>query len=81
LVDQRRPGACQDDRGSRAGRLHGTAVVDRALGKTGTADGDLAAILTHQASSATGPQAGPQDHILAQVTAEWTDFGDRGVRQ
>jgi len=62
-------------------RLHGDAVVDRALGQAGTAgrfaEGDLAAILTHQATRAPGPasRAG-EDHTLAQGTAGWAGFGE-----
>ena len=57
-------------------RLHGDAVVDRALGQAGTAgrfaEGDLAAILSHQATAAPGPagRAG-EGHTLAQGTAGW----------
>jgi Mu transposase, C-terminal domain len=60
--------------------LHGRTVLDRALGEAGTAgrfaDGDLAAILAHQAASAPGPsiRAG-EDHTLAQGTAGWAGFG------
>lgn len=56
--------------------LHGTDTVDRALGTAATAgrfaDGDLAAILTHQATTTGGPvsQAG-EGHTLAQGTAGW----------
>ena len=43
-------------------RLHGDAVVDRALGQAGTsgrfAEGDLAAILSHQATALPGPAGG-----------------------
>jgi hypothetical protein len=54
-------------------RLHGDTVVDRALGQAGLAgrfaEGDLAAILTHQATALPGPagRAG-EDHTLAQGT-------------
>lgn len=65
-------------------RLHGTAVVDRALGQAATAgrfaDGDLAAILTHQATSATGPpNQASESHTLAQGTAGWAGFGETEV--
>ncbi|HSZ28136.1 MAG TPA: hypothetical protein VK784_00085 [Pseudonocardiaceae bacterium] len=44
------------------------------------ADGDLAAILTHQAQATPGPlsQAG-EGHTLAQGTAGWAGFGDTEV--
>ena len=56
--------------------LHGAAAVDQALGRAATAgrfaDGDLAAIIAHQATAADGPdcQAGEQ-RTLAQGTAGW----------
>jgi Mu transposase, C-terminal domain len=56
--------------------LHGAAATDRALGQAAAAgrfaDGDLAAILAHQASAASGEpsQAGEQSS-LAQGTAGW----------
>jgi hypothetical protein len=65
-------------------RLHGDTVVDRALGQAGLAgrfaEGDLAAILTHQATALPGPagRAG-EDHTLAQGTAGWAGFGDTGL--
>jgi hypothetical protein len=65
-------------------RLHPAAVVDRALGQAATAgrfaDGDLTAILTHQAQTTPGPlsQAG-EGHTLAQGTAGWAGFGDTEV--
>lgn len=65
-------------------RLHGEQVVDRALGQAGTAgrfaEGDLAAILTHQATAAAGRagRAG-EDHTLAQGTAGWAGFGETEV--
>jgi hypothetical protein len=59
-------------------RLHGAAVTDRALGQAATAgrfaDGDLAAILTHQATAAPGRAS--EDHTLAQGTAGWAGFGN-----
>ena len=67
-------------------RLHGDAVVDRALGQAGTsgrfAEGDLAAILSHQATALPGPagRAG-EGHTLAQGTAGWAGFGDPGLGQ
>jgi hypothetical protein len=62
-------------------RLHGAAVTDRALGQAATAgrfaDGDLAAILAHQAAAAPGiPSRASEDHTLAQGTAGWAGFGD-----
>jgi len=65
-------------------RLHDPTVVDRALGQAGTAgrfaDGDLAAILTHQEQTAGGPtsRAG-EDHTLAQGTTGWAGFGGTEV--
>lgn len=61
-------------------RLHGTAVADRALGQAATAgrfaEGDLAAILSHQAAGAPGPvNRASEDHTLAQGTARWAGFG------
>ena len=56
--------------------LHGTAATDRALGQAAAAgrfaDGDLAAILAHQASAAAGElsRAG-ENASLAQGTAGW----------
>jgi len=56
--------------------LHGAAGMDRALGQAAAAgrfaDGDLAAILAHQASAADGEQsrAGEQSS-LAQGTGGW----------
>jgi hypothetical protein len=56
--------------------LHGTQAVDRALGQAGAsgrfADGDLAAILAHQASAASGEtsRAG-ESRTLAQGTGGW----------
>ncbi len=54
-------------------RLHDPGVVDRALGEAAAAgrfaDGDLAAILTHQAQAGTGPVSrASEDHTLAQGT-------------
>jgi hypothetical protein len=56
--------------------LHGTAGVDRALGQAAAAgrfaDGDLAAILAHQASAAAGePSRAGEQSSLAQGTAGW----------
>jgi hypothetical protein len=56
--------------------LHGTATTDRALGKAAAAgrfaDGDLAAILAHQGSAATGePSRAGEQSSLAQGTAGW----------
>jgi hypothetical protein len=61
-------------------RLHEAAAVDRALGQAAAAgrfaEGDLAAVLAHQASAASGPasQAG-EGRTLAQGTAGWAGFG------
>jgi len=60
--------------------LHGPAAVDQALGRAATAgrfaDGDLAAIIAHQAAAAAGPgcQAGEQ-RTLAQGTSGWARHG------
>jgi hypothetical protein len=60
--------------------LHGPGQVDQALGKAAAAgrfaDGDLAAILAHQASAAAGPvhRAGEQA-TLAQGTSGWARHG------
>jgi hypothetical protein len=56
--------------------LHGSAGVDRALGQAAAAgrfaDGDLAAILAHQASAAAGePSRAGEQSSLAQGTAGW----------
>lgn len=64
--------------------LHPAAVVDRALGQAATAgrfaDGDLAAILTHQAQATPGsPSQAGEGHTLAQGTAGWAGFGDTEV--
>jgi hypothetical protein len=64
--------------------LHPRAVVDRALGQAATAgrfaDGDLAAILTHQAQATPGPLSqASEGHTLAQGTAGWAGFGDTEV--
>jgi hypothetical protein len=61
-------------------RLHGGAVLDRALGQAATAgrfaEGDLAAILAHQAAGAPGPPHRPsEEHTLAQGTTGWAGFG------
>ena len=67
-------------------RLHGDTVVDRALGQAGAsgrfAEGDLAAILSHQATALPGPagRAG-EGHTLAQGTAGWAGFGDPDLGQ
>jgi transposase len=67
-------------------RLHGDTVVDRALGQAGLAgrfaEGDVAAILTYQATALPGPagRAG-QGHTLAQGTAGWAGFGDPDLGQ
>jgi hypothetical protein len=56
--------------------LHGAAGMDRALGQAAAAgrfaDGDLAAILAHQASAADGePSRAGEQSSLAQGTAGW----------
>jgi hypothetical protein len=61
-------------------RLHDATSLDRALGEAGTAgrfgDGDLAAILAHQARAAAGPPARAGDgHTLAQGTGGWAGYG------
>ncbi|MHB1536077.1 MAG: IS21 family transposase [Acidimicrobiales bacterium] len=65
-------------------RLHEPVAVDRALGEAAAAgrfaDGDLAAILTHQASTAGGaPMRAGDTHTLAQGTAGWAGFGTEEV--
>jgi transposase len=65
-------------------RLHDAATVDRALGEAATAgrfgEGDLTAILTHQAQTAGGePSRAGEDHTLAQGTAGWAGFGEGEV--
>jgi len=62
-------------------RLHDPATVDRALGQAAAAgrfaEGDLAAILAHQAAAAGGPEGrAGEDHTLAQGTAGWAGLGD-----
>jgi hypothetical protein len=60
--------------------LHGTDAVDRALGQAAAAgrfaDGDLAAIVAHQACAAEGEtsRAGEQ-RTLAQGTSRWARHG------
>ncbi|MGO9082969.1 MAG: IS21/IS408/IS1162 family transposase [Streptosporangiaceae bacterium] len=61
-------------------RLHPAAVVDRALGEAASAgrfgEGDLAAILTHQARASGGPVSrASEDATLAQGTTGWAGFG------
>ncbi len=61
-------------------RLHPAAVVDRALGEAAAAgrfgEGDLAAILTHQAQASAGPVCrASEDATLAQGTTGWAGFG------
>jgi len=60
--------------------LHGTAAADWALGQAAAAgrfaDGDLAAILTRQASAAGGePSRAGEQSSLAQGTAGWARHG------
>jgi Transposase and inactivated derivatives len=61
-------------------RLHPLAAVDRALGRAAAAgrfgEGDLAAILAHQAATAGGEHSrASETHTLAQGTAQWARFG------
>jgi hypothetical protein len=56
--------------------LHGTQAVDRALSQAGAsgrfADGDLAAILAHQAAAVPGePSRAGESRTLAQGTSGW----------
>jgi hypothetical protein len=65
-------------------RLHDAAIVDRALGQAATAarfaEGDLAAILTHQFQTSAGPtQWAGEDNSLAQGTAGWAGLGEQEV--
>jgi hypothetical protein len=60
--------------------LHGAGAVDRALGRAAAAgrfaDGDLAAIVAHQASAADGdPSRAGEQSSLAQGTAGWARHG------
>jgi hypothetical protein len=60
--------------------LHGAAATDRALGQAAAAgrfaDGDLTAILAHQASAAGGePSRAGEQSSLAQGTAGWARHG------
>jgi len=60
--------------------LHGAAAADRALGKAAAAgrfaDGDLAAILAHQAAAAGGePSRAGEGSSLAQGTGGWARHG------
>jgi len=60
--------------------LHGAAAADRALGQAASAgrfaDGDLAAILAHQAAAASGEPSRAGEHSsLAQGTAGWARHG------
>jgi hypothetical protein len=73
-------------RAAQLARLHPAADVDRALGQAAAAgrfgEGDLAAILTHQAQAAGGPAArASETHTLAQGTTGWARFGDSEVTQ
>jgi hypothetical protein len=61
-------------------RLHPAAAVDRALGEAAAAgrlgEGDLAAILTHQAQALPGRVSrASEDATLAQGTTGWAGFG------
>jgi len=60
--------------------LHGAGAVDRALGQAAAAgrfaDGDLAAILAHQACAAAGePSRAGEQSSLAQGTSGWARHG------
>jgi hypothetical protein len=60
--------------------LHGQEVADRALGQAAAAgrfaDGDLAAILAHQAAAGGGePSRAGEQSSLAQGTAGWARHG------
>jgi hypothetical protein len=60
--------------------LHGAAAADRALGQAAAAgrfaDGDLAAILAHQAAAAQGePTRAGEQSSLAQGTSGWARHG------
>jgi hypothetical protein len=60
--------------------LHGATATDRALGEAAAAgrfaDGDLSAILAHQASAAAGEPSRAGEHAsLAQGTAGWARHG------
>ena len=60
--------------------LHGTGALDRALGRAAAAgrfaDGDLAAILAHQACAAEGdPSRAGDQRTLAQGTGGWARHG------
>jgi hypothetical protein len=64
-------------------KLHGPAAVDQALGTAALAgrfaDGDLAAILTHQQHGASSaPTRASQTHSLQPGTAGWASFGTPG---
>ena len=64
--------------------LHPRTVVDRALGQAATAgrfaNGDITAILTHQAQATPGlPSQAGEGHTLAQGTASWAGFGPTEV--
>lgn len=67
-------------------KLHGTVVVDQALGTAALAgrfaEHDLASILTHQQSGGTGPAARASEaHSLQPGTAGWAGFGTTGGDQ
>jgi hypothetical protein len=71
-------------RAAQLARLHPAQAVDRALGQAAAAgrfgEGDLAAILTHQAQAAAGPATrASETHTLAQGTTGWARFGDSEV--
>ena len=59
--------------------LHGTAAVDRALAEAAVlgrfAEGDLASIVTHQATALVGNHRAGEDHSLQPGTASWDGFG------
>jgi hypothetical protein len=66
-------------------RLHPADAVDRALGQAAAVgrfgDGDLAAILTHQAATTGGEHSrASETHTLAQGTAAWARFGSTAAQ-
>jgi hypothetical protein len=59
--------------------------VDRALGQAAAAgrfgEGDLDAVLAHQATASGSPAArASEDHTLAQGTGRWASFGGEVTR-
>lgn len=60
--------------------LHGSPTVDWALGHAAVmgrfAEGDLASIITHHASAASGEASSAgEDHTLQPGTSTWEGFG------